>query len=852
MHSTFVKTVSFQLFYITVGLLSAIAASSVHAQSASTPVPSSSLMRLKTGIPRLSDRVRPATTVKEWVAQMQEAENQTSVKVTGVKLEPNESGLDIVLETANGTLQVDASQFTTEGNALVATIANTVLALHAGNEFQADNPTADIATVTVAQVDATRIQVRVVGKAALPTSDVTLRTGEFAYSLNPDAEADEEVVVTGDRPGSRYAVPNAATATRTDTPLRDIPQSIQVIPRQVIEDQQVIELPEAVRNVSGVTRTYGYAGSTDNYTIRGLTSDFKLRNGFREEGFYGYTDPSVIERIEVLKGPASVLYGQFEPGGVVNYITKQPLSEPYYAGQFRVGSFDYYRPSFDLSGPLTPDKKLLYRLNAAYENSGSFRDFVNKELFVVAPVLSFKIGEATNLTLEYERVDLERTFDRGFPPLRESFQLPISRNLGEPSDRYDFTSNKVNLVLDHRFNDNLRIRSAFSTQLFDSLRSNVQARTFLLEPDGRTLRRRFTLFDESTDYYSLQTDLIGKFNTGSVAHQVLFGVDWSKRDSSYLAQRAEFRSIDIFNPVYGFPTPKTFNTVFGNDQTSNSVGIYLQDQVTLLPNLKLLVGGRVDLVDFDSKDFTDDDEPTRSKRSYTAFSPRFGLVYQPIAPISLYASYSRSFKPNAFAFTADGSLIEPERGTQYEVGIKGEAFNGKLSATLAYYDITKTNVATTDPNNIDFSIATGEVTSRGIELDITGEILPGWNVIASFAHNDAYVSKDNSESLGNRLVNAPRQSASLWTTYQLQSGPLQGLGIGAGIYFVGDRDATLPNTVEIPSYVRADATIFYRRDKYRVSLNFQNISNTRYYDSQGFLLYPGAPLSVYGSISFQF
>jgi iron complex outermembrane receptor protein len=282
------------------------------------------------------------------------------------------------------------------------------------------------------------------------------------------------------------------------------------------------------------------------------------------------------------------------------------------------------------------------------------------------------------------------------------------------------------------------------------------------------------------------------------------------------------------------------------------VGIYLQDQVTLLTNLKLLVGGRVDLVDFDSKDFTDDDEPTRSNRSYTAFSPRFGLVYQPIEPISLYASYSRSFKPNTLAFTFDGGLLEPERGTQYEVGIKGEAFNGKLSATLAYYNITKTNVATTDPNNLDFSIATGEVKSRGIELDIAGEILPGWNVIASFSHNDAYVSKDNSESLGNRLINAPRQSASLWTTYQLQSGPLQGLGIGAGIYFVGDRDATLPNTIEIPSYVRADATVFYRRDNYRVSLNFQNLSNTRYYDSQGFLLYPGAPFSVYGTISYQF
>lgn len=281
-------------------------------------------------------------------------------------------------------------------------------------------------------------------------------------------------------PRSAYIAPNATTGTRTDTPLRDVPQSIQVIPRQVLQDQQAIELPEVLRNVSGVTRTYGYAGSTDNYTIRGLSAEFKLRNGFRDEGFYGYTDPANIERIEVLKGPVSVLYGQFEPGGVVNYITKQPLSEPYYAAQFRIVSYDYYRPSIDLSGPITSDRRLLYRLNFAYENSGSFRDFVDKELFVIAPVFSYKIGEATAISLEYERIDLNRTFDRGLPPIRESFRLPISRYLGEPDDLYDFISDKINLIFEHRFNENLRLRSAFSTQLFGSLRSNVQARDFEL------------------------------------------------------------------------------------------------------------------------------------------------------------------------------------------------------------------------------------------------------------------------------------------------------------------------------------------------------------------------------------
>ncbi|HEY9875715.1 MAG TPA: TonB-dependent receptor, partial [Candidatus Obscuribacterales bacterium] len=237
---------------------------------------------------------------------------------------------------------------------------------------------------------------------------------------------------------------------------------------------------------------------------------------------------------------------------------------------------------------------------------------------------------------------------------------------------------------------------------------------------------------------------------------------------------------------------------------------------------------------------------------YEAFSPRIGIVYQPIEPISLYASYSSSFKPNISATTSDGSLLDPEKGRQYEIGVKGELLNGRLSTTLAAFDITKTNVATTDPNDPDFSIAAGKYRSRGVELDVRGEIARGWNVIASYANIDAFVSQDNSIPVGDRLVNVPRNSASLWTTYEIQSGGLQGLGFGAGLFFVGEREAALPNTIKIPSYVRTDATIFYRRNNYRAALNFKNLLDTKYYDSQGFFVYPKEPLTVVGTFSLQF
>jgi iron complex outermembrane receptor protein len=358
--------------------------------------------------------------------------------------------------------------------------------------------------------------------------------------------------------------------------------------------------------------------------------------------------------------------------------------------------------------------------------------------------------------------------------------------------------------------------------------------------------------DEVVNNYGLQTELLGKFNTGSVEHQVLFGLDLSRDtdEFTFLRQRP-FAPIDIFNPVYGAPRPTTFSSSEDFDRTVNGVGIYLQDQIALLPNLKLLAGGRFDLVDVDSRDVFNG-ELTTTGRQFDAFSPRVGVVYQPVEPISLYASFARSFTPNVFSVSAQGELLEPEIGTQYEVGIKGEFLDGRLSTTLAAYDVTKTNVATTDPNDIDFFIAAGEIKSRGLELDVAGEITPGWNVIASYAYTDAYVSQDNNLPVGDRLVNVPFNSASLWTNYEIQTGSLRGLGFGAGLYFVGDREATLPNSIDIPSYVRTDAAISYRRDNYKIALNIKNLLDVKYYDSQGFLIYPGAPLTFLGSFSIQF
>ncbi|MBP5972959.1 TonB-dependent siderophore receptor [Brasilonema sp. CT11] len=813
------------------------------------------------------------------------------VQVSFVKANPTSKGLELVLQTSKAaTLQLQ-NRTQVNSNSFIVDIPNAQLRLPGDRSFtfRSQKPIAGVTEITVTNFDANTIRVTVIGEATPPivelfdspreglifsvstAASIAQQQGQTqptepqtqpgtqppnqTQPTQPSSNGDQpiELVVTGTQDG--YNAPDATTATKTDTPTRDIPQSIQAIPQTVIKDQQITRISDAARNASGVTLQGSYGALTDAYIIRGFLTSNSLRNGFAVS-VDNYINPINVERVEVLKGPASVLYGQFEPGGVVNYITKKPLATPSYSGEFTVGSYDFYRPSLDFSQPLTSDKKLLSRLNVAYENFGSFIDFVKGDIFSIAPVLSYKIGDQTNLTLEYEHSSVNRTFYDGLPPIRQSFQVPISRFLGEPNTS-DFSNNYDvgNITLEHRFSDNLQFRSASSLYITTSGNSTV-VRPNGLEEDGRTVSRTLAGGNGYSNALALQNELVSKFKTGPISHQLLVGLElnWLSSSGDYLRTAAP--GIDIFNPVYGAPLPTSYvDTAQTGKTSSNTVGIYLQDQVTLLPNLKLLVGGRYDFVNYKSTnlDLNNNNALVSRDNFYDeAFSPRVGLVYQPIEPISLYASYTQSFLPNNTR-SASGLSLEASRGTQYEAGIKTELLDGKLSATLAAYEITKTNVPTTDPTNTDYSIAAGEVTSRGLELDIAGQILPGWNVIASFAHNDTYVSKDNNLPVGDRLVGVPRNTASLWTSYEFQSGSLKGFGFGGGLFFVGDNQANLPNDeVVIPSYVRTDASIFYKKENWRVGLNFKNLFDTKYYESQGYYLRPGAPLTVLGTISVEF
>lgn len=368
---------------------------------------------------------------------------------------------------------------------------------------------------------------------------------------------------------------------------------------------------------------------------------------------------------------------------------------------------------------------------------------------------------------------------------------------------------------------------------------------------------------ESLDYkyrfdnYFGQIDLLGKFKTGAISHQLLVGFDFNRLLApTTIFQNPNIPDVDILNPNYDF-SPTETEPLFKADGTTQSYGIYLQDQIALSNNFKLLIGGRYDWVSYENKiaDFGvfAGDPPNDPIQNNGAFSPRIGLVYQPSDTVSLYASYSRSFRQST-GFNPDGRAFEPTRGTQYEVGIKADFLDKKLSATLAAYHLTKTNVLTPDPDDPAFSVQTGEVRSQGVELDIAGEILPGWKVVGSYAYTDAEVTKDNSIPVGNRLVNIPENQFSLWTTYEFQKGPIKGFGVGLGVFYVGERQGEEANSFQVGDYFRTDAALYYRRGGFRAAINVRNLFDVDYVSVpfRQSAVQRGAPFTITGSISWEF
>ena len=464
-------------------------------------------------------------------------------------------------------------------------------------------------------------------------------------------------------------------------------------------------------------------------------------------------------------------------------------------------------------------------------------------------MVTWDISDRTQFTVLMEYIDEQNPFDQGIPALGDGVaDVPRDFISGEPDDFLSTRAITVGYDFKHEFSDHWTLNHGFRyvSQVFDLLGALPR----LVDDATGDLTRFFAERRQHSFDYSVQTNVIGTFNTGSFRHTLLAGVDlnFNRLDEQFTRVDGQNRLIlNIFNPVYGAPRPE-FETLRPSefDISTDRIGVFLQDQVNITDNLIVVGSLRYDSVNL--KSLTDGEE-----RHDDAWSPRLGAVYQPTENLAFYANYAESFEPNG-GRTESGDPLDPERSSGYEVGVKAEF--GDFLATLAYFDITKRNVSTPDPDNSMINITTGEQRSQGLELDIAGEILPGWNIIANYAYANARITEDNRVEEGNRLFNAPRHSAALWTTYEIQSGSLQGLGFGLGFNYVGDRAGDNANTYEVNDYFLTNAAVFYERGDWQLRLKVNNLFDVEHITSAGnsrsFGNIVGAPFTVVGSISVRF
>lgn len=681
----------------------------------------------------------------------------------------------------------------------------------------------------------------------------------------------------------------ATTATKTPAPLFDTPVSVSVVPRDVLDDQKAASLRDALQNVSSVQATV--PGSSGNqFLIRGFSNGgVVMRDSLQAvtaAGFRTDFDDYNVDRVEVLKGPASVLFGRTQPGGVINLVSASAQAQPMVSVEQRLGSFDQRRTVVHATGPVNNSKTLLVRLDAVYEDSGSFREFAVQGRKGVNPRLTWRPSDRTELTLSYERVRMDYKFDGGLVAVGgRPADLPVTRALfldpAKPDDY--FNQSYASTDFRHRFGKRWTLKQRYLYWSRDSTDVAVNAFSAAtpLRPDGRTMPRSMFAQVSDTSMHSTNIELLGNFSTGLVRHQTLLGVDFLRDFTNYsagglfntAATTNPALDIDIFAPTYTLTSALFSQTldfalngvhnysVFWNKNT----GVYLQDQLSLGDRLHVLLGGRFDWANTARGNGASlaaaADAWQSARRHDDAFSPRAGLVFQPTKWIGAYASYSRSFGSNN-GISATGEVFPPQRGTQVEGGLKTEWFGGTLSSTLAIFQLKQTNLlisnlATPDPTDV---ILAGDRRSRGVELDLLGRITDNLSANVSYAYTPkAWVEGDNPPALGgvagNSLANVAKQRGSLWLSYSARVGASQPIRFGVGAFFAAKRFADIQNTITLPGYNRIDASVSYTfspaRTKLTLALNARNLLDRKYWDFAGgrTSLYPGTPRALLLSAS---
>lgn len=650
-------------------------------------------------------------------------------------------------------------------------------------------------------------------------------------------------------PVKGYRATRSASATKTDTALRDIPQSISVIPATVLKDLGSTNVERALEFAGGVSKQNNFGGLTlYEYSVRGFTTSEFYQDGFSaNRGYPSTPDAANIERIEVLKGPAASLYGRGDPGGTVNIVTKRPQPEAFTTVQTSAGSWDRYRTAVDVNTPLDGEGNVLSRVNLAVEDNHSFRDHVQSKRVFVAPSFSWQLDPDTRLLVESEFVRHSSTFDRG---VVDAPGVSRSTFLGEPNDGdIDNHNNRIQATLEHHLNDAWKLRLA-SHYKQGSLWGDASENR-ALNVDGHTLDRRYR--ERSMGWHDsiTQLELRGLFDIGSWQHELLIGTEYEdyRKKERVTAIGGSRYPIDLYNPVYGQPKPN--GTRSGTDffEQTKSQALNLQDQIIFTDRLRGMVGARFEHFEQSTDDFARNH--AKSRQTHDALTQRAGLLYQLTPQVGVFANASTSFKPNS-GLDANGKTFKPEEGVGYEVGIKSELFDDRLSATLAAFHIEKENVLALDPAT-NTSRAMGKARSQGFDLQLTGQVTEAVRVIGAFAYIDAEVTKgDKAIPAGSRILGVAKRSGSLLGVHEFQDGVLRGSDLGAAFTYVGDRSGEAGTRFELPAYHTVDLLAHYKATQnVTVGLNLNNLFDEKYYERSysNYWINPGEPRNLTVSLT---
>jgi catecholate siderophore receptor len=644
-----------------------------------------------------------------------------------------------------------------------------------------------------------------------------------------------------------------STATRTPTPLRDVPQAVTVVSRALIAEQAMQGMGDVTRLVPGVTMGQG-EGNRDQPTIRGniSTSTFFL-NGMRDDVQY-FRDLYNVDRVEVLKGPNALIFGRGTGGGVINRVSKEADWTPVRELSVQGGSYDTRRGSVDVGQGVSQSVAL--RFNGMYENSDRFRHDVNLERYGVNPAVTVAAGSRTRITADYEHFSDYRTADRGIPSFAgRPAETDIRTFFGDPSQSWsDALINVGTAMVEHQLSSTLQLRTRVLVGDYNKMYQNV----FPGSVDSTGTLVSISAYNNRNDRNNLlsQTDLTWRASTGSVRHTLLAGMELGRQVSHNLRHTGFFDgtetsvSVPLDRPTIRRPVAfRAGETDADNRVRVHSAGVYLQDQVALTSHLQLIAGARLERFDLTFHNFRNGED---LERTDDLLSPRAGVVVKPVEPLSLYGSYGVSYLPSAgdqfSSLTATTETLEPEKFESYEVGAKLDLARG-LALTGAVYQLDRSNTSAPDPVDPARTVQTGSQRTRGVEIGATGNVTASWEVAAGYALQDAEITSRTAQAVpGAKVPVVPRHTLTLWNRYQLHPR----WGVGLGVLYQDDLFASIDNTVTLPSFTRFDAGVFFTLSQHlRAQVNLENLFDEEYFitSHSNNNISPGSPRAVRASMT---